>query len=455
MANTLVFFCDEKSLYNLSRYNILPKFLHSDYHILATNEIANKFPNIKNFITYDSTWTKNEISTFTDYLYIKNCLDKKNKALNMILRTRIFGSYKVRNLKTTILYLKNMISNLRKIDWKIVFKSKKITAEELLNELRNTNLILANDLEILDYIIDKLDIKSAISFTTLSDPKLFDFVEICDRKDITTHVFPDSWDNFSSAPYFPANIKSLQVWSEQHVNEIYSLHPYYVGKIEVIGSYRITKSLDYFVNSSKKENLKKNSILRIVYLEGFMFEDFMSNFKKIIKSVAIYCTLRGSISEVELIFRRYPLPKQTEKKVESAVEKSLVENNILFLLKNSNSPFVIDDLRDIDFVISDCTTAALEAIFAGLEVIFIGSRNSPRYIDTMKIYNFSFSKDLYSFFPVINLSSFFSTKKLKNKANEILRRNDLIQKNPAMRLHPLDSYSYFALPLNTEIFNNF
>ena len=138
------------------------------------------------------------------------------------------------------------------------------------------------------------------------------------------------------------------------------------------------------------------------------------------------------------------------KKVVFNFNDTFVVKNIRFSFTQSQLPFVVDDLSSIDFVIADCTTAALEAAFSGLDVVFIGSKRSPRYIDTLKVYNFSFSKDLHSFFPVINLSKFLSTRKLSKVFKLFLENIELTADKPGHKHSRCLKYGYFAEPLKVE-----
>ena len=102
MNVTFLYFCDEKSISNLVYYEVLDKLLKSNQFILTTVEIAKKFSYIPNLIHYKSSWTKDEESLFVDYLYFQNLIQRKNKPLNLVLRIRIFGTYKIMILNESI-----------------------------------------------------------------------------------------------------------------------------------------------------------------------------------------------------------------------------------------------------------------------------------------------------------------------------------------------------------------
>ena len=450
MNIVLLYFCDEKSISNLERYGVLHKLLKSNQFILTTVEIAEKFSYISNLIHYKSNWTKNEESLFADYLYFQNLMQRKNKPLNLVLRTRIFGPYKIRSLKKTIIFFHNLFTTLKKINWMVVLKSRNMTADQLLILLREKRHLGAGDFEIISQILDANDVRSVSCFTTLRSPLLFDFISACKNQYIETNLFPDSWDNFSSNPYIPSQITNLFVWSEQQKLEIGRLHPYYKGNVEISGSYRISKSMENFKSDLDKNYFTNRDKLKLLYLEGYIFEDFHFNLQKIIEALIKLCKVKKDISEVEIIFRNYPMSKQHEKEKTFNFNDTLVINDIRFSFTQSQLPFVVDDLSNIDFVIADCTTAALEAAFSGLDIVFIGSKRSPRYIDTIKVYNFSFSKDLHRFFPVINLSKFLSTRKLSKVFKIFLEKIELAEDNLGHKQIRHLKYHYLAEPLKIE-----
>ena len=450
MNVTFLYFCDEKSISNLVHYEVLDKLLKSNQFILTTVEIAKKFSYIPNLIHYKSSWTKDEESLFVDYLYFQNLMQRKNKPLNLVLRTRIFGPYKIRSLKKAIIFFHNLFITLKRINWMIVLKSRNITADELLIRLREKRYIGTGDFEIISQILVANNVQSVSCFTTLRSPLLFDFIMACKKHNIETNLFPDSWDNFSSNPYIPNQITNLFVWSKQQELEIDRLHPYYKGNVEIYGSYRISKSMENFKSDLNKNYFNNRYKLKLLYLEGYIFEDFHFNLEKIIEALIQLYKVKKDISEIEIVFRNYPMSKQQEKKKVFNFNDTFVVKNIRFSFTQSQLPFVVDDLSSIDFVIADCTTAALEAAFSGLDVVFIGSKRSPRYIDTLKVYNFSFSKDLHSFFPVINLSKFLSTRKLSKVFKLLLENIELTADKPGHKHSRCLKYGYFAEPLKVE-----
>lgn len=446
----LVYFCDEKSISNLVRYGILHELLKSNQLILTTLEIAEKFSYIPNLIAYKSNWTKNEESLFADYLYLQNLMQRKNKPLNIVLRTRIFGPYKIRSLKKAIIFSQNFYNTLIRINWILVLKSRNLTPDQLLIRLREKRFLSAGDFEIISEILTANNVKSVSCFTTLRSPLLFDFVSACNNQNIETNLFPDSWDNFSSNPYIPNQITNLFVWSKQQELEIDLLHPYFKGNVEVYGSYRISKSMDNFKSDVQKNYFANRNRLKLLYLEGYIFEDFHFNLQKIIEALINLSKVRKNISEVDIVFRNYPMSKQHEKKKVFDFNHKLVIKGITFSFTQSKLPFVVDDLAGIDFVITDCTTAALEAAFSGLDIVFIGSKQSPRYIDTIKVYKFSFSKDLNRFFPVVNLSKYFSTRRLSKVFQVFLEKIEITEENLNHKDTIYLKYRYFAEPLKVE-----
>jgi hypothetical protein len=102
------------------------------------------------------------------------------------------------------------------------------------------------------------------------------------------------------------------------------------------------------------------------------------------------------------------------------------------------------DLIDVDLVISESTTAGLEAAFNLKPVLFVYSKRSRKYIDTKRSYDFSYSQDLIKYFHVIDFDSTDCKKKL------IAFLEDLCFKigNKHMEINRSEFLEYFGQPFD-------
>ena len=71
-------------------------------------------------------------------------------------------------------------------------------------------------------------------------------------------------------------------------------------------------------------------------------------------------------------------------------------------------------------VFSELTTAGLEAAFEKIPTVFIGSNQSPRFITTFRVFQFSFAKDLFNHFLVVKIDSKADSRKLTQMFNQII-----------------------------------
>jgi hypothetical protein len=314
--------------------------------------------------------------------------------------------------------------------------------------MRNKELISQGDSKRIFKILNSLNIESAICISTLRDPRIFDFVDACTDLNIKTYVMPDSWDNISSNPAIPRNISEILVWSEQQKQEIQKNHKYFSGRVTIFGSYRISKGLDLFNDVHYKKLDKNISQLKILYLEGYIYEIFEDNLRIIVKALLKVALKNANLKDIEIIVRRYPSPKQSEEKNRQTYVNMFIEGGIKFLISESTEKYVVYDLPGVDLVISDCTTAALECLACGYKVIFIGSSHSPRFLDTMKIYDFSFSQDLKKFFPIINLSKSRAEQRLYNEIYYLIYNTKEIEPYSNFLFDFNSPIKYFAVPIS-------
>jgi len=272
-------------------------------------------------------------------------------------------------------------------------------------------IIKSNNTNSFFEILKSLEIDKVFIFTTFSDLTIYDLIDACDALDISTYVLPESWDNISTSISIPTNLTELLVWSNQHFKEVTEFYPELVTKTKIIGSYRITNAV------SKREITSTTAIIqpelktkfKIVYLEGYFLEDVNYILNTILDVMPL---IKGfNLSFVEIVYRKYPLKKQTLDGIEST-KLDIDTRQFRVTFKISEGTTLMSDLTNVDLVISESTTAGLEAAFHLNPVLFVCSKKSRRFIDTKRSYDFSYSRDLEKYFHVIDFDSCNSTKHL-------------------------------------------
>ena len=101
-----------------------------------------------------------------------------------------------------------------------------------------------------------------------------------------------------------------------------------------------------------------------------------------------------------------------------------------------------EDLEGVDLVISELSTVGLESSFNHKPVFFIGSKKSPRYLDTIKGYSFEFANELHKYFPVINLSKNNDLKALQFHFKKIINQSHISSSKKSLL--------YFAEPMDRK-----
>lgn len=411
MGKSLVYFGQEKPLVNLISYDLFEKIVNDKFIVLLPDNLSEKFEWIKKKITYRKLSTNEDQTIFFDYLLLCNFITRRNKSLNKYLRVNFLGPSKIYNITSFFLALKNVIRKLTSINLLVLFRICNQDSVQILKILRRDRIIKSDNTNSFLEILETLEIDKVFIFTTFSDLTIYDLINSCDQLGISTYVLPESWDNISTSISIPENLTELLVWSNQHLKEVAEFYPKLVTKTKIIGSYRITNAV------SKREFTSTKAIVqpalktkfKIVYLEGYFLEDvnyILNTVLDVMPQIK-----RFDLSFVEIIYRRYPLKKQT---LDGIVSTKLDIDSRQFRVKFkiSEGTGLMTDLTNADLVISESTTAGLEAAFHLNPVLFVYSKKSRRYIDTKKSYDFSYSRDLEKYFDIIDFDSFDCTKYL-------------------------------------------
>ena len=256
-------------------------------------------------------------------------------------------------------------------------------------------------------------------------------------------MLPESWDNISTSISIPHKITGLYVWSDQQSREVREYYPDLVQKTHVIGSYRITNAINYRKLVMKKTLSKKS--FKILYLEGYYLEDIINVMNKLL--VVLTQIEQFRLFDIEIVYRNYPLKKQTDPNfVRNDLSKLKLPHNIS--VKNSRKKGLREDLENTDLVISESTTAGLEAAFQIKPIVFIYSKKSKKYVDTKRSYKFSYASDLKKYFSVIDIDSKNSEKVLALEINRLILNSELNEAEVNNQLVILD---YFGKPFDFSI----
>jgi len=411
MSKCLIYFGQEKPLINLISYGLFEKIVNDKFILLLPDNLSEKFESIKKKKLYRKSTTNDDQTIFFDYLLLCNLITQRNKSLNKYLRVNFLGPSKIYNIKSFILAFKNAIRKLISINLLVLFKIYNKDSVQILKILRRDQIIKSNNTNSFFEILKSLEIDKVFIFTTFSDLTIYDLIDACDALDISTYVLPESWDNISTSISIPTNLTELLVWSNQHFKEVTEFYPELVTKTKIIGSYRITNAV------SKREITSTTAIIqpelktkfKIVYLEGYFLEDVNYILNTILDVMPL---IKGfNLSFVEIVYRKYPLKKQTLDGIEST-KLDIDTRQFRVTFKISEGTSLMSDLTNVDLVISESTTAGLEAAFHLNPVLFVCSKKSRRFIDTKRSYDFSYSQDLEKYFHVIDFDSCNSTKHL-------------------------------------------
>jgi len=422
---TVFFIGQEKPLLNLKKYGCLEKFLKKDFLVLTTEEIASKYEFTNEVLIFKSSWTKKEWVTFQDYLYIKNFITTSRKTLNISLRTRLFGPYKLNSIKRMVFAFKYFYKFCKRLNFFLIYQKRNYRSTDLLMELRNKNILSFGDSDKIMSLLLNQNIEKAIAFTTLNDPILFDFIEVCKNLGINSIALPDCWDNISTSLAIPEDISKIYLWSMQQKSEIKTNYPQMLEKSEIYGSYRIKPDA-----SEKLFSEKNTNDISILYLESNVFEDRNFVINKIAKCISETEYFDSLIQNVKFIIREYPGYRPSEPGFDCEVFpfKNFIIGECKFEIIVSKNEFLRDDLAGVNLVFSELTTAGLEAAFEKIPTIFIGSNQSPRFITTFRVFHFSFAQDLFNYFPIIKLDSKSDSQKLTKFLNKFIEgrfRNSL------------------------------
>jgi len=453
MNNILVYFGHEKPLSNLMTYNAFNELIPINTLKLLNNMDSNRYKSITNKIDFQSSWSSIDKKIFYDHLLVKNFLNTRNKPLNIFLINQLFGPFKLLKPSFFFTSFQFFFHFIKQINFRSIYKSYSGNSDVLLHELRKNGKIKSDDSEFFSKILDLHHVSKVLIISTLSDPSVFDLIKVCESLGISSILVPDCWDNISTSYGIPENFTKILLWSEQQKRDMVEFYPSTSSKIEIIGSYRLNlkQSISDYNHWFKSSKLREFTIL---YLEGYFLENRMNSINSLI--TAINSVSQFKQIQIRIIFRPYPLKKQTLGKLGENTslnfDNHIKQENIFFQV--SSNAHLYQDVKNADLIISELSTAGLEAAFRGIPVLFIFSSKSPKRLDSKRSLKFTYAKDLYRFFQVINLEDSDAIKLFGQYLQNIFILKHQSEYNPELVNQKFSELKFLAEPIDLNKWSN-
>ena len=447
MSKILVYFGHEKPLSNLISYADLNLLIPDSALKLLNNMDSNKYANISNKIDFKSSWRSTDKEIFYNHLLINNFLSKRNKPLNIFLFNKFLGPHKLQKPSSFFKSLKYFLQMITQVNFKSLNKSYSKNAEALLDQLRLNKRISANDCQAFMRVLQQNSISKVLIISTLSDPSIFDLVRVCDNLGITCFLLPDCWDNISTTYGIPENFTKIFLWSEQQKRDIIQFFPSLRDKVEIIGSYRINLEVSKKNYKQRLDSLKQHQF-NILYLEGYFFENRINIFNFLVKAIDMVKEFKGI--EINITYRSYPLKKQTigDSVIDKPINFNALKANANIRFMSSLNTKLSEDLQSSDLIISELSTAGLEAAFKAIPVLFVSSTSSPKRLDSYKSYEFTYAKDLYDYFNVVKLEENNSIEVLYQYLQKIFILKKHLDYDPLVVDKIFSDLEYLAKPFD-------
>ena len=448
-----MFIGTEKPIANLVKYKFYDTLISEDFITLTTSAVLKNFPFLPNPVIFKSNWRKQDIRLFHLHLLISNYLSNNNRGLYYDLRSFLIGPYKIKSFNLLFQSLKYIRKSISEIKFFYIFKKYRSTPTEILMGLRERGHISNGDVINFKNILRQHNISRVITISSLRDPKLFDLSIACKELNLECHLFVECWDNISTGLGVPTGISKIYLWSEQQRLDFYKFNPVSSVGAEIFGSYRISHAQNSRADNSVKNNKNFSNVFRILYLEGYFYENLNFSITQIIRVIKAIQATNNLFLKVEIVVRKYPLKRQS-------IQKELERNYHNFNLHSepetvrvttSDNNSLDFDLNEADLVISELTTAGLEAAFRKIPVIFIGSNASIRFLDSMAGYNYSFAESIPIAFNLINLSKKTDLDLLEKLIYSLIYLNDETHNFESKLLLNESNLELFGKPFDLNI----
>ena len=219
--------------------------------------------------------------------------------------------------------------------------------------------------------------------STLSELPLYNIVSILKRMSCPSLLIVDSWDNIGTRPLIPKDVNKYLVQSPQQAilaKMLYGLNP---EQVKIFGTPRISRIHD--VPAIQSEN-----ILRIGYLQGLPADDLELNIKNLQVILRSFLQEKSCYSDFVLVVRNYPIKADKVKEHLSLISASLGSR----VVTQSSNETLQDLFNQSHVIISEITTAGLEAACAGVRTIFIASNSARVYMNGQRLLKSFHSFDL-------------------------------------------------------------
>jgi hypothetical protein len=457
MGNTLLYVGTEKPIINIKRYQVFRTLVKKNFITLTTAEVMKKHSDLPNPISFDSRWLPEEIEIFHLNLLWNNFLSRRNVGLNIDLRSRFLGPLKLKNLSTLIQSLGYLRRAVNQIEWKSSFRLRNSSSNLILKDLRTSKKIGDGDVaQFRTFLINK-NVSNVISFSSFRDPKLYDLVVACNELKVDIFVFVECWDNISTAYSIPSGINKIYLWSKQQKVEIENMYPEYTHNSEIAGGYRINKALNFVECKSQAKNFI-NRKFRILYLEGYFYENLNYVMDKLIDLlVRSSKNVTSDLRNLEITIRKYPLKRQSLNSHISMFNGSrkITTGKVSIDIKESRSKDLYNDFQQANLVISELTTAGLEAAFSGLPVIFVSSKKSPRFLDSSRGYRYTFAHGICDDFFYVQFQKFFPKNTLSLFHEQIWSQFIELGQSKKVIKPSKELLNYYAEPFDFQKWNTF
>lgn len=451
---TVFFIGQEKPLVNLKKYGYLDYFLKKEYLVLTTDDIAGKHDFKSETLLFSSNWKRNDWRLFCNFMMLQNYFVKSRSTVNLMLWSNLFGPYKIRSMSTFFNTFKYFVRFIISINWLIVFKNLRSDPITFLKVLRQKKVLGSGDYFTIKSLLKNREVNRVILFTTFNEPILFDLIQACNDLRIQIFALPDCWDNISTSISIPSEITNLFLWSKQQLKEVETSYPSLLSRSMVLGSYRFDQNSSKII---KSESVSVGHKIRILYLEGSIFEDRNYIINSIITSVVSSINSNYGITNLDILLRRYPGIRSSEFGFKDVAEviQGLEVNGVKVTIQFTKNSSLNEDLKGVDIVFSELTTAALESAYKNIYTIFVGSNRSPKYISTNKSYEFSFARELKQIFTILDFenSNYLKTLSnlLSNYMNKKFIKNDFHELNSSKEI----GLNYIVEPLDREKWEKF
>lgn len=414
MSRTVIYFGSEKPILNLIKYNFYNKLMKQKLITVTTTEIYSKYPQLPNTITYSSSWNARDIYSFTLHLLLFNFIKNINKGLFYDLRAFLFGPYKITSLKIFIMAVKYLINAFCSIKFTSILGNQR-NSSDVIESLRKSCTINSGDHDNFVKILKEVNASRVITISNFRDPKLFDLASACKELSIDLHVFVECWDNISTGYGVPTGVSHIYTWSSDQIYDFHKFNLGHMAQVQISGSYRRTYSENYKKFKFNNASTTKDSDLRILYLEGYFYEDLNFSMGKIVEAINLTNEGKGPSRNIKIVIRNYPLKRQSiDLNLNYYSKLKIADEYSKFIeFETSQGKNLNEDFERADLVLSELTTAGLESAFREIPVVFLGSHSSVRFLDSMAGYNYSFAQPIKHNLEILNLSSKGDVKKLK------------------------------------------